>query len=911
MDALTTAFVGGRRMKMFAICFPAVSRSLVVLFLMLSTAMAVSAQTGSFVAFESGQVRPMTMSPDGTRLFVVNTPDNRLEIFAVGPAGLNQVASVPVGLEPIAVAARNNTEVWVVNHLSDSVSVVSLDPVARVTRTLKVGDEPRDIVFAGPGGNRAFIAAANREVTRSSPGGAADIWVFDADNLGSALLGTPLTIVNLFSDVPRGLAASPDGSSVYAAALHSGNQTTVVSGAVVQDNGLPPFENIDGVPAPRQGLIVKWDGAAWRDAAGRDWSAEVPISMPDYDLFTIDANADTPAETASLSGVGTTLFNVAVNPDSGVIYVSNTEAFNNIRFEGPGIYGGSTVRGHMVDNRITVIDGGTVTPRDLNTHIDYSLDVGTQEENDKSLAMPLEMVISADGNTLYVAAFSSSKVGIFSTAELENGTFVPDDADHIEVNGGGPSGLVLDEANDKLYVFKRFNNSVGIIDLNTNTETTEIALYNPEPPEVVNGRQFLYDARFSSSRGNGSCASCHIFGDMDHLSWELGNPDGSVENNPDHPLRLDLFPALTEKDFHPMKGPMNTQSLRGMANHGPMHWRGDRSGGNEPEADPFDEIASFKTFRVAFEGLIGRAAIIPEPDMEAFADFALSLTYPPNPLRRLDNQPTQAQAIGEFVYRNTLVETFFNGQQFTCNDCHVVDVTQGFFGSDGFSTSRPGRFGGGDVVKIPHLRNVYTKLSNNELAADPNGASGDQYRGFFINHEGSTSTLFNFLTTGNFDFPGGDNQRLNVLEFVLAMPSNMAPAVGRQVTADAANRLVANVLVQQLEARALVTVPVPECDLVAKAWKNGEPRSWLFQSDGRYQSDRAAEPTIGRVGLILSTTGAATGQLTFTCVPPGSGERIALDRDEDGVYDRDELDAGTSPSDPTDFPVVPVTLTSN
>ena len=31
-----------------------------------------------------------------------------------------------------------------------------------------------------------------------------------------------------------------------------------------------------------------------------------------------------------------------------------------------------------------------------------------------------------------------------------------------------------------------------------------------------------------------------------------------------------------------MKGPMTTQSLRGMANHGPMHWRGDRTGGNDP-----------------------------------------------------------------------------------------------------------------------------------------------------------------------------------------------------------------------------------------------------------------------------------------------------------------------------------------
>ena len=147
----------------------------------------------SFTLFESGQVRPLTLSPDGRNLFAVNTPDNRLEIFKVTKHGLKHVGSVPVGLEPVAVAARSNTEVWVVNHLSDSVSIVDLRPghVPRVVRTLLVGDEPRDIVFAGPGRKRAFITAAHRgqnaygentgrDPQLTTPGvGRADVWVFD------------------------------------------------------------------------------------------------------------------------------------------------------------------------------------------------------------------------------------------------------------------------------------------------------------------------------------------------------------------------------------------------------------------------------------------------------------------------------------------------------------------------------------------------------------------------------------------------------------------------------------------------------------------------------------------------------------------------------------------------------------
>jgi YVTN family beta-propeller protein len=118
----------------------------------------------AFTTLETGQVRPLAMSPDGTRLFAVNTPDDYLEIFSIdGSGGLVRTGSVPVGLEPIAVAARSNSEVWVVNHLSDSVSIVDVgSSPPRVVRTLLVGDEPRDIVFAGTGGNRVFITTAHR-----------------------------------------------------------------------------------------------------------------------------------------------------------------------------------------------------------------------------------------------------------------------------------------------------------------------------------------------------------------------------------------------------------------------------------------------------------------------------------------------------------------------------------------------------------------------------------------------------------------------------------------------------------------------------------------------------------------------------------------------------------------------------
>ena len=100
---------------------------------------------------------------------------------------------------------------------------------------------------------------------------------------------------------------------------------------------------------------------------------------------------------------------------------------------------------------------------------------------------------------------------MFSTSQLENDTFVPSAADHIAVQGGGPSGLVLNEAKSRLYVFTRFDNGISIVDTVGRAELAHMRLHNPEPPAVVNGRPFLYDARLTSSNGEASCAACHAF----------------------------------------------------------------------------------------------------------------------------------------------------------------------------------------------------------------------------------------------------------------------------------------------------------------------------------------------------------------------------------------------------------------
>ncbi|MBS2025115.1 MAG: hypothetical protein JST92_22170, partial [Deltaproteobacteria bacterium] len=643
--------------------------------------------------------------------------------------------------------------------------------------------------------------------------------------------------------------------------------------------------------------------------------------------------------TATWAHVGTKLFNLAVNPVSGAVYVSNTESRNDLRFEGPGQYAGKTLQGHLAESRITVLSGAQVLPRHLNKHIDYSVLPAPAGTSEYSLASPLDLVVSADGATLYVAAFGSGKVGVLPTSALEADTFDPvaASAHYLTITGGGPSGLALDDARQRLYVSTRFDDGLSLVDLATHAETAHLTFHTPEVAKVIAGRRFLYDAQLSSSNGEASCASCHMFGDTDHLAWDLGNPDADTV---DTPVNIKLAAGARGgingsgdvAKLHPMKGPMTTQTLRGLVNHGAMHWRGDRVDGffgRDPrEVPPFDSSLSFKNFIVAFQGLVGRGTQFDVDDMKSFTDFALRLVMPPNPVRNLDNSLTDAQARGKkhSMGREALASApgapadcdakgypttnghFSDGVGlatlgFTCQGCHTLSPADGYFGTDGQSSfeALP------QTNKIPQLRNLYTKVGMFGVAPESSahgGTStnqGPQVRGFGFTNDGSVDTLFEFLQARVFDsnqggrigFTGGDAQRRDVEQYLLAFDSDLAPIVGQQITLDAASTQEVNDRVDLLIARAqapfesaVLGANVTECDLVVHGVVDGRQAAFSLRKDGTFDRDDG-DGTISAADL--RALAAKAGQaLTFTCVPPGWGIR-ALDRDLDGV--KNALDA--------------------
>ena len=259
-----------------------------------------------------------------------------------------------------------------------------------------------------------------------------------------------------------------------------------------------------------------------------------------------------------------------------------------------------------------------------------------------------------------------------------------------------------------------------------------------------------------------------------------------------------------------------------------------------------------------------------------------------------------------------------HGPVLTCASCHKLDpdvnpgaFAPGNFGTDGFS-SFAFNF---QLFKVPHLRNLYQKvgmfgnpLSPGFLSQD-DAFKGDQVRGFGFLHDGAADTLFRFHTgisfseiftgPGNGGFPvgpEGDVQRRDLEQFLLAFPSNLAPVVGQQITLASASQ-AALARVELLRQRA----EAGECDLVAKARLFGSEVGFLYVGGGHFASDRQALPLTDQATLKHLAT--AWGRpVTYTCAPPGSGERVGLDRDEDGFRDGDERDAGSDPADASSTP---------
>jgi YVTN family beta-propeller protein len=822
----------------------------------------------SFVNFETPPLHPLEMTPDGSKLLLANTADAKLEIFSLASGTPVWSASIPVGLDPVTVRARSNTEAWVVNHISDSISVVDLSSL-NVVGTIATGDEPWDVVFAGSP-QKAFVSVAGLNQVR----------VYDPLNRSA-----PPTIVPIAGHQPRALAA--DSSRVYAAIFFAGNRSTVLPASVVSDpnspyagqnpppnsgtNFSPPIAA--GLPTPPPvGLIVNLEttpnGEKWKDDNQHLWDANVTW-MLNQNAVAIINNSTLAVSYAK--NIGNIQKAISVQPVSGRVTVVQTYLRNEARFE-------TTARAQFARNRLAVFDplgvqaGGIL---DVNPHLFanppipiYKTSV-TPAERAMSIGDMRAIVWKADGMSAWISGMDSNNVIRVSIGTSGAPNLVRQAT--IDV-GQGPTGLALDAARSRLYCLNHFDGTISIINTTTNAEILpRVPFFDPTPVVIRNGRPFLYDAHNNSALGQASCASCHLDGKTDMQSWDLGNPSGSMKTF-DESCNGGLPVSGTCGDFHPMKGPMLTQVLQGIVGNGPMHRRGDRP----------DLLA----FNVGFTGLLGNASAPTPSQMQQLSDFIATIQFPPQPNRTMtDGLPASLSGFPGVPANGAAI---FSGPPVAgsvgCSICHS-NLSGG-----NPSIVSGNNFGDAQGFKVPHLRSLYTQSGFNKMSQSGN-------RGFGYGHDGAADSVANFLTNHVGAFPAGQtgtDMRNDLEAFLMCFPSGTHPAVGAQLTFDGTNNSDASAIGQLNTMMGLADNGV--VGLIAKGRVGGLQRGYAYcTGSGTFQSDRATE-------LVPADTlrlGAAAGaEITITVVPVVERIRLGVDRDEDGVFDRDELDGGTDPKDP-------------
>jgi hypothetical protein len=162
---------------------------------------------------------------------------------------------------------------------------------------------------------------------------------------------------------------------------------------------------------------------------------------------------------------------------------------------------------------------------------------------------------------------------------------------------------------------------------------------------------------------------------------------------------------------------------------------------------------------------------------------------------------------------------------------------------------------------------------------------GPQIRGFGFSNDGAVDTVITFLRASVFSFPN-PTVREQTAKFRLVFPSNLAPIAGQQLTVSPASprSSAARARLDLLRARASVLGPQPECELVAQGVLGGRRFSALLNSAGSFTRADATGTLVGFDALYDAADGAGNS-ITWTCVPPGSGLRIGIDRNLDGVPD--------------------------
>ena len=591
----------------------------------------------------SPHARPIVLG--GDYVYVANTPSDTVDVIHAKTRDV--VKRIAVGIDPVGLAIRpDGKELWVTNHISDSVSVIDTDPkkstfhhvVGTVqdfdqqTKSTRF-DEPVGIAFAND--SKAYVALSSE------------------NQIAVINVPTRKVIKRLTINAQDPRAIFVRNGRLYVAPFESNNQTQLSGGTPPLDGKLKTFDAWEHSIRHNNVLSI-----------GHVVDIVRHPDVPDRDLYVFDTENEELVEV--VSNLGTLLYGLTVD-SKGRVYIAQADARNDVNGKsGTEKHGLKQLENRAFLNQVSRVefgDHGTVSQR-----LELEPLLPEQPTVQTALATPFAIQISDDDGTIVATAASSDKV---FTMDAKSGEVLG----RVKV-GAVPRGIALNSAGDgkakSAWVLNAVENTVSVIDLRDVTEPVmleTVILDDPTDPVVKKGRM-MFNTAAASTTGTFSCASCHPDGHTDQLLWVLNTPIVTGGNQ--------IMPR-------------STMPIRGLRDTEPYHWDGipgDPYGGNnsfsihksvEPNSDIKNPVTSTRhlidgglantMMLVGYEGKNdnGQAGALSEGERDAMAKFLLSIAYPPAQRRPYDNEVTQRAREGFELFH---VQGDFQPRQNVCGDCH-------------------------------------------------------------------------------------------------------------------------------------------------------------------------------------------------------------------------------------------------
>ncbi len=485
-----------------------------------------------------------------------------------------KIKELNTGKRPRCIAKAPDSKIWVTNQDDSTISIFSNDGTLAKTVKLPHASQPFGLTFS-PNNLNAYV-------TLQATG---RLLKLNADGLiqGSIPVGP----------TPRGIAITNDSKRIF------------ITRFISPEN---------------QGEVVEIDGTLF--------------SFKRKIILQKDIDADT--ETSG-RGIPNYLNSITINPNGNEAWVVGKKD--------------NTFRGKFVDGQALTFES---TVRSIACRI--NLNTNTELINDRidldNRDSPTAVIFSKLGNYALITTQGNDLVEI-------RDAYVGRSVATIENSGSAPNGVVLSPDGNKLFVNNFISRSVTVFDIskviqsinNNAVKLAEIKTVAAEllPAEVLRGKKIFYSSEDRMSEGNYiSCATCHVDGGGDGRVWDFTDRGEGLRNT------------------------TSLIGRSGMG-HGRVHWSGNFDEIQDFENDirnsfkgtGFMTDADFK----ATSNTLGKPKKGLSPDLDALAAYISSLTnHEKSPFKKEDGTLTSSAIAGKNIFEKQQCAACHSGNNFTDSD---------------------------------------------------------------------------------------------------------------------------------------------------------------------------------------------------------------------------------------------------